>query len=77
MPSQAAPETLDIRALLTVLAPLVLPGTAGAVTGNFFAGDPIDGPGPDVQSLVRARQSSVAAARDGRCPHSRPRTRSD
>jgi hypothetical protein len=47
-------------ALLTILAPLVLPASAGAVAGTYFPGDPIDGPSGAVQSL-----SDLDVARDG------------
>lgn len=46
-------------ALLTLLVPLVLPTAAGAA-GTYFAGDPIDGPSADVQSL-----GDLDVARDG------------
>jgi hypothetical protein len=47
--------------LLAVLAPLVLPACANAaVRGTFFAGEPIDGPSADVQSL-----GDLDVARDG------------
>jgi PKD domain len=48
-------------ALLAVLAPLVLPISAhAAVRGAFFAGEPIDGPSADIQSL-----GDLDVARDG------------
>jgi hypothetical protein len=48
-------------ALLAVLAPLALPASAGAVVaGKFFAGEPIDGPSADIQSL-----GDLDVARDG------------
>ncbi len=47
-------------ALLAVLAPLALPACAGAAAGRFFAGEPIDGPSADVQSL-----GDLDVARDG------------
>jgi hypothetical protein len=48
-------------ALLAALAPLVLPAGAGAaVAGKFFAGEPIDGPSADIQSL-----GDLDVARDG------------
>ena len=47
--------------LLAVLAPLVLPAAAGAaVPGKYFAGEPIDGPSADIQSL-----GDLDVARDG------------
>ena len=46
--------------LLAVLAPLVLPAGAGAVPGNFYAGEPVDGPSADIQSL-----GDLDVARDG------------
>jgi hypothetical protein len=47
--------------LLAVLAPLVLPAVAGAaVPGRFFAGEPVDGPSADIQSL-----GDLDVARDG------------
>jgi hypothetical protein len=47
--------------LFAVLAPLVLPTAAdAAVPGKFFAGEPIDGPSSDVQSL-----GDLDVARDG------------
>jgi hypothetical protein len=48
-------------ALLAVLAPLLLPAAAGAVVpGKFFAGEPVDGPSADIQSL-----GDLDVARDG------------
>jgi hypothetical protein len=47
-------------ALLAVLAPLALPACAGAAVGKFFAGEPIDGPSADIQSL-----GDLDVARDG------------
>jgi hypothetical protein len=48
-------------ALLAVLAPLLLPAAAGAaVPGRFFAGEPVDGPSADIQSL-----GDLDVARDG------------
>jgi hypothetical protein len=47
-------------ALLAVLAPLALPACAGAAAGKFFAGEPIDGPSADIQSL-----GDLDVARDG------------
>jgi hypothetical protein len=48
-------------ALLAALAALVLPAAAGAaVPGKFFAGDPIDGPSADIQSL-----GDLDVSRDG------------
>jgi PKD domain len=47
--------------LLAVLAPLVLPAAAGAaVPGRYFAGEPVDGPSADIQSL-----GDLDVARDG------------
>jgi len=47
--------------LLAVLAPLVLPAAAGAaVPGKYFAGEPVDGPSADIQSL-----GDLDVARDG------------
>lgn len=46
--------------LLTALVPLVLPASAAAAAGTYYPGDPIDGPGPDVQSL-----QGLSVARDG------------
>jgi hypothetical protein len=48
-------------ALLVALAPLALPAAAGAATpGRFFAGEPVDGPSADIQSL-----GDLDVARDG------------
>jgi hypothetical protein len=48
-------------ALLAVLVPLALPVSAGAVVpGKFFAGEPVDGPSADIQSL-----GDLDVARDG------------
>src|SRR5262249_23155261 len=48
-------------ALLAVLAPLVLPAAGhAAVPGNYFAGEPVDGPSADIQSL-----DDLDVARDG------------
>jgi hypothetical protein len=48
-------------ALIAVLAPLVLPAAGqAAVPGNFFAGEPVDGPSADIQSL-----GDLDVARDG------------
>jgi hypothetical protein len=48
-------------ALLAVLAPLVLPAAApAAVPGKYFAGEPVDGPSVDIQSL-----GDLDVARDG------------
>jgi hypothetical protein len=47
--------------LLAVLAPLLLPAAAGAaVPGRYFAGEPVDGPSADIQSL-----GDLDVARDG------------
>ena len=47
--------------VLPVLVALVLPAAAGAATaGHFYAGDPIDGPSADIQSL-----GDLDVARDG------------
>jgi hypothetical protein len=48
-------------ALLAVLAPLVLPAAGhAAVPGKYFAGEPVDGPSADIQSL-----DDLDVARDG------------
>jgi hypothetical protein len=48
-------------ALLAALVPLALPTAAGAATaGRFFAGEPVDGPSADIQSL-----GDLDVARDG------------
>jgi hypothetical protein len=48
-------------ALLAVVVPLALPTAAGAATaGGFFAGEPVDGPSADIQSL-----GDLDVARDG------------
>jgi len=48
-------------ALLAALVPLGLPTAAGAATaGRFFAGEPVDGPSADIQSL-----GDLDVARDG------------
>jgi hypothetical protein len=48
-------------ALIVALAALVFPAAAGAaVPGNFFAGEPVDGPSADIQSL-----GDLDVARDG------------
>jgi hypothetical protein len=48
-------------ALVAVLAPLVLPISAhAAVRGTYFAGEPVDGPSADIQSL-----GDLDVARDG------------
>jgi hypothetical protein len=48
-------------AVLAVVVPLVLPAAAGAATaGGFFAGEPVDGPSADIQSL-----GDLDVARDG------------
>jgi hypothetical protein len=48
-------------ALLAALAALVFPAAAGAaVPGEFFAGEPVDGPSSDIQSL-----GDLDVARDG------------
>jgi hypothetical protein len=48
-------------AVLAAIAPLALPAAAaGQVRGAFFAGDPVDGPSADIQSL-----GDLDVARDG------------
>ncbi|MEP6952460.1 MAG: PKD domain-containing protein [Solirubrobacteraceae bacterium] len=47
-------------ALLTLLVPFAIPASAGAATGTYFPGDPVDGPSADVQSL-----GDLRVARDG------------
>ncbi len=47
-------------ALLTLLVPFAIPAPAGAQSGTYFPGEPVDGPSADVQTL-----GDLRVARDG------------
>ncbi|MDP9347230.1 MAG: hypothetical protein M3P44_16260, partial [Actinomycetota bacterium] len=45
---------------MTLLVPFAIPAPAGAQSGTYFPGEPVDGPSADVQTL-----GDLRVARDG------------